>query len=88
MGQSDIIELLEKSDHPLSRSEIADVLKVQPSTISMLINKLIKYNEILFEEIDKEMALKKYGCKKRMRLYFSIDKFSNKKSNSKTKKKN
>ena len=84
MGQADIIELLEKSDKPLSRKEIAERLHAQPSNISNLLNNLIHWNEIMFEEINKEMALQKYGCKKRMRLYFSLNKFPNKKGNNKT----
>lgn len=85
MGQSDIIELLEKSDRPLSRSEIAQELNSAPSNISVLLKTLLDWNEIMFEEIDKELALKKYNCKKRMKLYFSPNKFPHKKSNTKTK---
>lgn len=85
MGQSDIIELLEKSDRPLSRSEIAQQLNSAPSKISVLLKSLIDWNEIMFEEIDKELALKKYNCKKRMKLYFSPNKLSNKKGNTKSK---
>jgi len=85
MGQSDIIELLEGSDKPLSRSEIAIQLNESPQKISFLLNKLIKWNEIVFEEIDRLTAREKYNCKRRMNLYSALNKFPNKKSNTKPK---
>lgn len=38
--------------------------------ISKDINKMIQYHEVEYKEITKELALKKYNCKRRMRLYF------------------
>lgn len=69
MGQADIIKVLERSSKPLSRTEIAKKLGQDVNTISFLLNKMLKYGEVLFEEIDRREALKKYGSKRRMKLY-------------------
>lgn len=69
MGQADIIDLLKKSGKALSRSEIAKELNQDPNSISFLLNKLINYGEVLFEEIDRLEAKEKYNCSRRMKLY-------------------
>lgn len=91
MGQADIIDLLEKTGKALSRTEIAKTLNSDPNRISFHLNKLIKYGEVIFEEIDRREALEKFNSKRRMRLYkiaISSYKFPNKKGNYKPKKKN
>lgn len=70
MSQSNIIELLEKESEPLSMGEIADMLKANYSKVVKDINKMIKYKEIKYLEIDRLEAMKKYHCRRRMRLYF------------------
>ena len=70
MGQREVIKILEKQDKPLSVGEIARLLNDNQKKISKDINKLLQYNEVLFVEIDKGIALEKYNCKHRMRLYF------------------
>jgi predicted Zn-ribbon and HTH transcriptional regulator len=69
MSQADVIELLEKMDKPLSVGEIAKLLNDNQKKISKDLNKMLKYNEVIFEEIDRFMAMEKYNCKKRMRLW-------------------
>lgn len=69
MGQYDVLKVLEKYNKPLSRTEIANILKERPVKISAHINKLLKSNEIRFIEINTRKALKFYGSKRQMRLY-------------------
>ena len=70
LGQSDVIKILEKATEPLSVGEIALLLCDNQKKISKDINKMLQYNEVCFIEIDKDIALIKYKCKHRMRLYF------------------
>ena len=65
-----MIEILKKQEKPLSVGEIAKLLDDNQKKISKDINKLLQYKEVLFVEIDKGIALEKYNCKHRMRLYF------------------
>lgn len=70
MSQSEVIKVLEKSNEPLSVGQIAKILDDNQKKISKDLNKMLQYNEICFVEINKEIALEKYNCKHRMRLYF------------------
>lgn len=70
MSQSEILELLEKTDEPLSLGEIAKILGVNPKKLPAQIKKMLKYNEIKFKEIDRFLAMEKYNCKRRMRIYY------------------
>ena len=65
-----MIEILKKQEKPLSVGEIAKLLDDNQKKISKDINKMLQYKEVLFVEIDKGIALEKYNCKHRMRLYF------------------
>lgn len=70
MGQSEILELLEKAKKPMSRGQIAEALKMDKARVSHSISKLLKYREIKCNEIDCEEAMKFYGCHRRMRIYY------------------
>ena len=70
MGQREVIKVLEKATVPLSVGEISKILNDNQKKISKDINKMLQYNEVCFIEIDKDIALIKYKCKHRMRLYF------------------
>lgn len=70
MGQSEIIRLLEKEEEPLSVGLIALKLKDDPKKISKRLNKMLKFGEVDFIEIDRKVAMEKYNCKKRMRVWF------------------
>ena len=70
MGQAEVIEVLEKSKVPLSSKEIAIILKDTECKINYILNRLYKYNEIEIIELNKELAMKFYKCKRRMRLYY------------------
>jgi len=70
MSQSDIIDLLEKEDKPLSVGEIAKLLDDNQKKISRCLASMVKYHEVCFIEIDRIDAMKNYKCKHRMRLWF------------------
>jgi len=70
MSQSEIINLLEKEDKPLSVGEIAILLNDNQKKISRCLASMLKYSEVCFIEIDRIKAMKTYHCKHRMRLWF------------------
>lgn len=74
MGQQEVIDFLKKQKEPLSAGEIAFFMKENPSKISRIIRKLLDYKEIHAIEIDRQIAMDKYNCRKRMQLYFLPEK--------------
>ena len=70
--QEEIIEVLRNENKPLSGQEIAKKLGETKIKISMRIKQLIKFEEIRCIEIPRDLALKIYHCKRRMRLYYVI----------------
>jgi predicted Zn-ribbon and HTH transcriptional regulator len=71
LSQSEVIKILEHAEGPLSVGEIARMLQDNQKKISKDINRMLKYKEVSFIEIDKGIAISKYKCKHRMRLYFT-----------------
>lgn len=69
MGQEEILSVLEKSRVPLSAEEIARELNNTIIKILGDIKKLLQYNEIQCIELNKDLAMKFYRCKRKMRLY-------------------
>jgi hypothetical protein len=73
MGQEEVLDLLEKENKPLSRTQIAEILKIDICNCSRTIKNLLTHNEIKAIEISrleaKEM-LKDNKIKRRMRLYY------------------
>lgn len=72
MGQVEIIEVLKKAGKPLTASEIAEILEERIQKILKYIPKLIKSNEIVVVEIDKDKAYEKFNSKRKMRLYYYL----------------
>jgi len=72
MGQQEVIDILKKVGKPLSRSEIAKLLDWDPNKTSQVIARVIKdkFNPVKFKEVDRVQALKIYGCKRRLKIYF------------------
>lgn len=70
MGQQKVIDILEKAEKPLSRSEIAKLLDERNEKVSLWIKKMLRYNEIKCMEINRVQAKKHYNCKRRMRIYY------------------
>jgi len=70
MSQSEIIDLLEKEEEPLSVGEISKLLDDNQKKVSRCLASMLKYHEVCFIEIDRIEAMKNHHCKKRMRLWF------------------
>ena len=70
MGQSEVLELLRKEKEPITVREISVKLKDNYHKISKDINKMLKYHEVFYVEIDRIQALKRFNCKRRVRLYY------------------
>jgi len=70
MSQSEIIDLLEKEEKPLSVGEISKLLDGNQKKISRGLAMMVKYGEVSFIEINRIEAMKNYKCKHRMRLWF------------------
>ena len=70
MSQEEVIDLLQKMKEPIAVSDIAKMIEDDAYKISKELNKMLKYNEVNFIEIDRFEAMKKYNCKRRMRLWF------------------
>lgn len=72
MSQIEIIEVLEKSNVPLSASEICEKLQQRQVKISALLKKLIKHGDVEYIELDRRLSMKFYKCKRKLRLYYII----------------
>ena len=76
MSQSEVIGILKKSKEPLSLGQISELLGYEINTrcayksVSRAICHLLKYREIKAIEIDRNEAMKRYNCKRRIRLYY------------------
>jgi len=70
MAQCDVLEALEKQKKAMSRTEIAAFLKKDVTMVSHAITRLLRGCEIKIIEIDRKQAMKRYHCKRRMRLYY------------------
>ena len=71
MSQQEIIEVLEKhKNKPFTRSEIAALLEIGVTAVSHALKSLVDNNEVKIIEIGREEAMKKYRCKRRIRLYY------------------
>lgn len=70
MTQDAIVKLLKKNHKPLSRSDIAKQLSLDPIIVSHNLKRLLKYREVKAIEIDRFQALKEYHCPRRMRMYY------------------
>lgn len=71
MSQERILNVLEKQKEPLSRTEIAVLIKDDIFKTSKSIRKLLRHNEIKCIEINRVEAFKRFKCKRRMRLYYT-----------------
>ena len=72
MSQGEILEVLKKEKKPLSAAEIINQLDINPKRVYVLIKILLKYEEIKCIEIPRDLAMKRYHSKRRMRLYYVV----------------
>lgn len=70
MGQGEIIEILKNNKSPMRGREIAELLHQDFKNIINTISKLLKYGELKYIEVDRIDALKKFGSKRKLRLYY------------------
>jgi predicted Zn-ribbon and HTH transcriptional regulator len=70
MSQSEILELLEKENKPLTLSQICTNLNQDKSKICKQLKTMIHYKEIRFTEIDRNEAQTiSKNCKRRIKIY-------------------
>ncbi len=73
MTQTDIINILEKSDVLLNSGQIARKGKISPSLVSHTITRLLKAKDICCIEVDRNEAARLLNSKcplRRMRFYY------------------
>jgi DNA-binding transcriptional regulator LsrR (DeoR family) len=72
MSQEEVINILEKFNKPLSRTEIATTLNISVIRVSHALKRLTKSREVKIIELTREQAAEHYGAchKRRMRLYY------------------
>lgn len=71
MGQSEIIEVLNNSEKPLSGKELAKLVGQSfQGAVSIILKKLLDQKEIKCIELDRLQAMKLYGSKRKLRLYY------------------
>lgn len=73
MGQGEVLKVLEESDIPLSRSQIAERLDYSPEVVNKLLVKLMKANEVKCIEHDRFKSAKLLNDtrpRRRMRFYY------------------
>lgn len=56
MGQEEVIKILEKNKKPMSRSQIAEGLELDPIKVSHILRILLKHNDIKCFELDRFQA--------------------------------
>ena len=67
------MDFLLKQKEPLTSGEIAGAMEEGPSKTSRALKKLLINNEIKCMEINRLQAIKRCGCKHRVRLYYVGD---------------
>lgn len=70
MGQAEIIDLLETSQMPLAARQIAEALGDRINEILTYLKKLLKHKEVKCIEINRHQALKHFGSKRKLRLFY------------------
>lgn len=70
MGQAEIIKVLEKCKVPMSADELAKKLGTTKIKVCMDLAPMLKYNEVECIELKRELAMKFYNCKRKLRLYY------------------
>jgi len=72
MGSQDVLDILENSKYPLTAKEIAQKLEDDICQIIKIISRLLKEKntEVKVKELDKQLAMKFYGCKHKIRLFY------------------
>lgn len=69
MSQQEILTVLEKSKVPLTAREISEKLGKLEVHVCADLRSLLKFNEVKVMELNKELSMKFYKCKRRLRLF-------------------
>lgn len=70
MSQSEILDILKKCSEPIPAREIIKNTDVNEKHVFVLLKILITNKEVNVIEIPRDVAFKKYGLKRRIRLYY------------------
>lgn len=72
MGQSEVMDVLEKYDKPITCRQIAKDLDVEPTKVFKTLAKLLKLKDIKCIEMDRYQTAKMLGLKihRRTRFYY------------------
>lgn len=70
MSQGEVLDILKKEKRPISAKEIIEKLDLNEKRVYVLLGILLKYDEIKCIEIPRDLAMKMYRSKRRMRLYY------------------
>lgn len=74
MGQREVMDILNVSDKPLSRTQIAELLEISAVVVSRALKVLVKFEEVKCIELDRFKAaeLLNWGIPwRRTRFYYS-----------------
>lgn len=61
MGQSEVVDFLQKCEKPVTRLEIAESLQCDPIIVSHALRTLVKFKEVHFIEYSQDEASKLVG---------------------------
>ena len=70
MGQEEVIEVLQRSEKPLAFCDLVTLTEMSERALRKCLQILVKVGEVQTVEIDRTIAIVKYNCRRRMRLYF------------------
>lgn len=70
MGQGEILEVLEESKVPLAIREMARMMDEAEEKIAHTLRRMLKYGDVKCVELNKDLAMKFFKCKRRLRLYY------------------
>lgn len=71
MGQQEVLEILIKvKPEPMSGKQIADLIGQRDKIVFVAIRNLVKGHFVKEVEIPREEAMKRFRCKRRMKLYY------------------
>jgi len=70
MGQYEILKALEKSEMPMASREIAEATGERINEVITCLGKLLKQKEVKCIEINRHKALKHFGSKRKLRIFY------------------
>ena len=71
VGQGEVLEVIEKSNVPLTAREIAISMNSTDIKVCMHLRNLLRHNDVMCVELDRHLSLKFFNSKKKTRLYYT-----------------